>query len=153
MLLAAWMIGAVVPPATAYAAPEVQYDRTRIVVKLAPVGTTSSASGGFGAAPAPQKITAGQSGRAVFDRIITDYSVTSVVRVFAPRQAGHRLEDLAMRLRLADYVLVQVPANVDAGDLLAKLKSADEVETAEFDVVVRIAGSITPDDPYFATHQ
>lgn len=149
-LLAVCLVGAAVLSATAHAAPDVQFDRTRIVVKLAPV---SSTPGNSGAVAAPQKITAGQSGRADFDRIVTEHSVNSVKRVFASHQAGHRFGDIALRMRLADYVVVHVPGNVDAERLLTRLENSNDVESAEFDVIVRIAGSITPDDVYFATHQ
>ncbi|MEW5701639.1 MAG: S8 family peptidase [Candidatus Zixiibacteriota bacterium] len=119
-----------------------EYDRTTLVVKLAP---TSDGA---------RRITKGQSGRPDFDRIIADFDVATVRQVFPPTQVPAHRRDLAQKMRMADFVIVRVPDGVDPDALKYRFEKSSGVEKVEFDRIVRIcAGPMIPNDTYFSTHQ
>ena len=119
-----------------------EFDRSRVVVRLSP-----SISG-------PREITKASSGRANFDRLMGTLRVERVDQLLSPRHTPARGREHAQRLRMHDYVIVRVPAPADPEHFLAELRKSPDVERAEFDVIVRAVGAnVTPNDPYFATHQ
>jgi subtilisin family serine protease len=119
-----------------------EYDRTMLVVKLAPVADDA------------RVITKGHSGRPDFDRALAEFDVPAVRQVFPPTGVPTRWRGLAQAMRMADFVAVRVPRGVDPEALKARLEKSPGVESVQFDRVVRTcSGAVTPNDPYYATHQ
>jgi subtilisin family serine protease len=123
-------------------ATSTDHDRSRIVVRLAPW----QGAAGF--------VTKGNTGRPAFDRILDDAHVTSLRQIFPPSPRRADLQIKAAELGMHDYVVIDVPDGTDPDALLSTLTKSPDVVRAEFDVVARIAtAGVTPDDPFFATHQ
>lgn len=135
------LVGLLLLFAASVVAEAAEVDPSRIIVRLRP-----SPSG-------PQAITKGASGRLDFDRVTQAWSVAQVDQVLSPASTPMKGRDAARALRLHDYVILQVPSPVDHQGLLQALRQSPDVEKAEFDVIVRAVGIVTPDDPYFATAQ
>jgi subtilisin family serine protease len=117
-------------------------DRTRVIVKLAPLGVEA------------QRITLGNSGRTQFDQTLAGFGVNDIKQVFPPLPPSHRLSALARASRLQDYVLLRVPTGIDPDALRQHLETLSDVVSVEFDAVVRICETkIAPNDLYYLTHQ
>ncbi|MBD3299401.1 MAG: S8 family serine peptidase [candidate division Zixibacteria bacterium] len=117
-------------------------DRSRLVVKLAP--TTG----------APQKLSAGTTGRPSFDALVTGDGITELRQPISSLPATHHKAADALRNRLAEYVVIDVPVGRDADALKKQIEQLPDVEFVEYDVVVTITESqLTPSDPYFSSHQ
>lgn len=119
-----------------------EYDYSRVLVKLRAV-------------PAgPTNITKSSSGRTEFDHLTSDLRIERIDQLLPPSQTPVRGRVYAEQLRLHDYVVVHVPDGADPEQFIGALRKSIDVENAEFDVIVRaVSGSVSPNDPYFATHQ
>ena len=117
-------------------------DRSTLVLRLV-------AEGG-----AREALKAGRTGRAAFDQLTTTLGVEEVKRVFPVQPSSHPLSQLQRTMGLADWVVLSVPEGSDPAALLERFKDCPDVVIAEFDPIQHIAGAeVTPDDPYFLTHQ
>lgn len=103
---------------------------------------------------APAKIEAGRTGRPDFDYRVTALGIRGVSRALSLPRPGRPLRPLADGKRLGDWMVVEVPATKSPESVLDELRRSPDVELAEFDAIVHALGAvITPDDPYFPTHQ
>ncbi len=137
-ILLLWSVG--IGTVLTYAAAE--YDRTRVVVKLAPMSGQA------------RQVTPGSSGRSQFDQAMSDLGVKQIRQIFPPVASSHPLAARATMNRMADYVLVRIPVGIEPDLVLQYLSSLRDVESAEFDGIAHIEeGGVTPNDPYYATHQ
>ena len=119
-----------------------ELDRSRIVVKLVSDFTS------------PPQWSKSQSGREDFDRIARNASIDDIRPVFPSVKGKTRLRQFTISNRLQDYIVIRVPNCIDPDKLLNQLQQSPDVETAEFDGVVRTTESqLSPNDTYFATYQ
>ncbi len=129
-------------PVSAAAAPRDDIDRSRIIVKLAPISGDA------------RRITMGNTGRIGFDRVLAEAGVNNIKQVFPPVAPSHRLAPLARASHLEDFVAVPVPAGTDPEALKQRLEVLPDVVSIEFDAIVRICeADVTPNDLYYLTHQ
>ncbi len=118
-------------------------DSTRLVVQLVPL------EGGAATA-----WTSGKSGRDGFDRTLAALGVNEARPLFVTgfERPEHRTH--ATTLRLADFAVIDVPDGAKPDELRAGLARLPDVLEIGFDAIAYIAGThITPNDPYFNTHQ
>ena len=144
VLMAVALVTMLAGPETAIGANSsaVAGDESRIILRLSPTEG------------APQKIGLNRTGRPAFDQLLSALAIDNLRQIIPPLRPGHRLAKLAREKRVADWVLIRVPGEQDIDGICASLRECSEVELVEFDGIVHIAGNpITPDDPFFSTHQ
>jgi len=132
-----------VRPAQASVVPADDIDHTRLVVKLTPLDG------------APRKMSLGATGHAVFDAFVADHGVHDLRQAIPPLPATHKNAANPLRRRLSEVVVLGVPDGQDPETFKKDVERLPDVEFAEFDVIARIdaAATVTPNDPYFLTHQ
>lgn len=119
-----------------------EYDYSRVLVKLrtAPTG--------------PTNISKSASGRADFDRLTNNLRIERIDQILPPSRTPAKGRVYAEQLRLHDYAVVHVPDDADPEQFIGALRKSADVESAEFDVIVRaVSGSVSPNDTYFAGNQ
>jgi len=80
--------------------------------------------------------------------------VTELKQVFPPLKPSHRLYNLARTHGMQNYVVLKLYRQVDPDSARSRLAALPDVANVEFDAIARLAGGVvTPNDPYFATHQ
>lgn len=119
-----------------------EYDYSRVIVRLRP------------AASGPQSITKNSSGRPDLDRLISSLRVERISQLMPYAQTAEKGRRFAEQLRLHDYAVIHTPAGANPQQFIGELQKSPDVESAEFDVIMRaVAGSVNPNDTYFGTNQ
>jgi subtilisin family serine protease len=120
----------------------VEYDYSRVIVRL-----RSAAAG-------PVAITKGSSGRPEFDKLVSNLRVERIDQLMPHAPSADNGRRYAEQLRLHDYAVVHTPTGTNPQQFIAELRKSPEIESAEFDVIIRaVSGTVNPDDTYFGANQ